>query len=67
VGGRATPVEAQESTCTETSLPSSVDQLSEPPARSLSSPPTPYVASSLLLAESVIFHPNVTIMQRKYI
>jgi hypothetical protein len=51
--------------CTETSLSSSDDRPSEPSACPSSSPPTPHVASSLLLAESVIFFPNVTIMQRK--
>jgi hypothetical protein len=58
-------IRRQGSTCTETSPPSSVDRPSESSARPSSSPPTTHVASSLLLAESVIFRPNVTIMQRK--
>jgi hypothetical protein len=55
----------QGSACTKTSLSSFADQSSELSARPSSSPPTPHVASYLFLVESVIFHPNVTIMQIK--
>jgi hypothetical protein len=58
-------MQRQEFTCNETSPPSSDDRPSEPSAWPSSLPPTPHVVSSLLLAESVIFFPNVTIMQRK--
>jgi hypothetical protein len=51
----------QGSACTRTSQPSSTNPPSEPPA----SPPALYVPSSLLIAGSVIFHPNVVIMQRE--
>jgi hypothetical protein len=59
------PLWRQEYACTETSLPSSTDQPSELPVPPSSSPPTPHVPSSLALVGPVIFHPNVTIMQRK--
>jgi hypothetical protein len=55
----------QGSACNETSPPSSTDQPSESSSRPSSSSPTPHVTSFLLLAEFVIFRPNVTIMQRK--
>jgi hypothetical protein len=58
-------VRRQDSTCTGTSLPSSVDLPSKPPALSSSSPPSLIVLSSLLLVGSVIFHPNVIITQRE--
>jgi hypothetical protein len=57
------PMRRQGSAFTETSPPSSADGPSDPSARSSSSPPTPHIISSLLLAESVIFYPNVMIMQ----
>jgi hypothetical protein len=59
----------QGSACIGTSPPSSVDLPNEPaapsPALSSSSPPSPSVPSSLLLAGHVIFHPNVIITQRE--
>jgi hypothetical protein len=45
------PVRRQVSTCTKTSPPSS--------------PPSPIVPSSLLLAGPVIFQPNVIVTQRE--
>jgi hypothetical protein len=41
------------------------DPPSEPLALPSSSPPSPFVPSSLLLARSVIFHSNAIIMQRE--
>jgi hypothetical protein len=59
----------QGSACTGTSLPSSTDLPSGPPtlppAPLSSSPPSPAVPYSLLLALPVIFHPNVIITQRE--
>jgi hypothetical protein len=55
----------QDSACIGTSLPSSAELLSRPPAPPSSSPPSPVVPSSLLLVGSVIFHPNVIIIQRE--
>jgi hypothetical protein len=55
----------QGSTCTRTSLPSSADLPSGPPAPPSSSPPSPVVTSSLLLVGPVIFHSNVIITQRE--
>jgi hypothetical protein len=55
----------QGSTCTGTSPPSSTDLPSGPPAPLSSSPPSPVVLSSLLLARLVIFQPNVIITQRE--
>jgi hypothetical protein len=64
------PVRSQGSACTGgTYMPSSTDPPSEPlalpPTLPSSSPPSPYIPSSLLLARPVIFHPNVIIMQRE--
>jgi hypothetical protein len=63
------PLQRQESACTKPSLSSSTDRPSEPsalpPALPSSLPTTTQVASSLLLDGTIIFHPNVTIMQRK--
>jgi hypothetical protein len=63
------PMQRQGSAYTKTSLPSYTDLPSEPPtpppAPSSSSPPYPYVPSSLLLAGPIMFHPNVIIMQRE--
>jgi hypothetical protein len=58
-------MQREDSTCNETSSSSFTDRPSEPFARPSTLPPTPYVVSSLLLAEFVIFHPNVMITQRK--
>jgi hypothetical protein len=62
-------VRLQGSVCTRTSLPSSADLPSGPPTPPLaplsSSPPSPVVPSSLLLAGLVIFQPNVIITQRE--
>jgi hypothetical protein len=55
----------QGSSCIGTSASSSADLRSEPPASPSSSPPSPSVPSSLLLAMPVIFHPNVIITQRE--
>jgi hypothetical protein len=59
------PVRRQGSTCTGTSPPSSVDLPIGPPALPSSSPPSPFVPSSLLLARPIIFQPNVIITQRE--
>jgi hypothetical protein len=58
-------VRHQGSTCTGTSPPSSTDLPSGPPAPLSSSPPSPDVPSSLLLAGSVISQANVIITQRE--
>jgi hypothetical protein len=62
-------IRRQDSTCIGTSPLSSADLSNGPPdlppAPISSSPPSPVVASSLLLAGNVIFQPNVIITQRE--
>jgi hypothetical protein len=61
------PVRRQGSACTGTSMSSSADLPSGPPASPSSSPPSPNVPSSLFLAGSVIFQVNVIVTQREVI